>query len=161
LGLLWAAHRRGVKVMWTVHNLQSHERFHPQLEIWFRKRLIRRIDGIINLSQRGEALLLDRHPQLRAAPRFFLPLGPFPFGYPDWMTREEARALFGIAEEARVLTYIGRIRRYKNVPLLIRTHRALGDPRSLLIIAGEPEWESERDQVLAAAANDRQVHLHL
>ena len=53
LSLIDFARSRGTKIVWTVHNLASHERRYPRLEKWFWRAFLRRLDGFITLSESG------------------------------------------------------------------------------------------------------------
>ena len=67
----------GLKVIWTVHNLTSHEHRYPRLEAWFWKAFLRRVNGYISLSETGREVALERFPQLRDVPGSVVLLGRF------------------------------------------------------------------------------------
>lgn len=75
LQLDWAR-SRGTKTIWTVHNLAAHEKFYPQLEAWFWKAFIRRLDGYISLSNAGMEAA-QRFPALKNLPGFVIPHGHY------------------------------------------------------------------------------------
>lgn len=161
LTLATLARVRGCKVVWTVHNLHSHERRHPGLEDWFWRHFVRRVDGYISLSRRGKELVLGRFPELGRVPGFVVPLGHYRDIYPHGVSRQDARATLGIPQDTLVIGYVGRILTYKNVPHLVRTYRGMDVPRSVLLVAGEPVSPEVGQAVLSAADGDRRVRLML
>jgi beta-1,4-mannosyltransferase len=161
LGLVDVARAKGIKVVWSVHNLRAHEGFHPRMERWFWRAFIRRLDGYIALSEAGNVSALKRFPTLRKVPGFVIPHGHYRGEYPDRVTREEARSRLGLSPTDQVLAFIGNIRPYKGVPRLVRAFRKLTDPEAVLIVAGEP-WLAELSQEIeAAAAGDLRIRLFL
>ena len=163
LAIFEAAHFHGARVAWTVHNARPHESRHPRLEEWFRSAVVRRVDIVIHPSAAGQRVAESLYPELAQRPHTVVPLGHFRGSYPDTVSREQARAGFGIPDGARVVTFLGLIRPYKNVPLLIRTVRAL--PRAagevVLLVGGAPHTHGLADEVREAAGGDPRVHLTL
>jgi beta-1,4-mannosyltransferase len=155
------ARRRGVAVVWTVHNLAAHDRLHPRLEAAFWAAFPRLVDGTITLSEGGRAAALERFPPLRRHPSTVVPLGHFKGAYPVTMGPDEARGRLGIPPAARVITFVGLVRRYKGVPQLIRAFRALPDEDLVLVVAGAPRTPALAAEVVAAAGNDPRVRLRL
>ncbi|MGH7581010.1 MAG: glycosyltransferase [Gemmatimonadales bacterium] len=163
LALLDAAHRHGARVVWTAHNAQPHESRHPRLEGWYWSAVVRRVDAVIHPSEAGRQAVAARYPELSGRPQAVVPLGHFRGTYPDGISREAARAAMEIPEGARVITFLGLVRPYKNVPGLIRAVRAL--PReagqAILLVAGEPHTAALADEVREAAGGDPSVRLSL
>jgi beta-1,4-mannosyltransferase len=163
LAMIEAAHLHGARVAWTAHNARPHESLHPQLEEWFWSAVARRVDAVIHPSVAGQAAVEARYPELAHRPHAVVPLGHFRGAYPDTVSRQEARAGFGIAGGARVVAFLGLVRPYKNVPHLIRTVRAL--PREagevVLLVGGSPHSAALAEEVREAAGGDLRVHLAL
>jgi beta-1,4-mannosyltransferase len=161
LMMLRIAHLRGMSIVWTVHNLHTHERFHPRLEQWFWRSFVRHLDGYLALAEVGRTMAQERFPMLRSLPGFVVPHGHYRGAYPTTIDREAARARLGIAPDERVITFLGKVRPYKNVPHLIRTFRALPEPRVRLFIAGSARLPSLEHEVRAAAGSDQRIQLQL
>ncbi len=155
------AKARGVKIIWTAHNLAQHERRHPQLEPWFWRAFTHLIDGWIALSPSGKDLAESRFPALKRKPSFVIPHGHFQEHYPKDMSREEARQHLGITPTAKVISNVGHVRDYKNIPHLIHTFRQLKDENLLLLIAGRPKTASLKEAILEAAGDDPRIRLRL
>lgn len=161
LRLIDSARRRGVKVVWTVHNLRAHEGCHPGLERWFWPRFTRRLDGYISLTETSRRAALERFPALGGLPGSVVPHGHYRGVYADSLTRAQARAALDLPQRARVYVFIGHVRPYKNVPALVAEFRRLADPRAVLLVAGRPHAPELRDEVERAAGNDPRVRLEL
>ena len=162
MALLEAARMRGIKRVWTIHNLQSHEGFHPAIERRFWSGLLKRLDGYISLSEAVRTAALGRFPLLGSLPGFVIPPGSFRGLYPDQVTREQARNRLRLPNDATVLAHVGQIRQYKNVSHLIRTFRSIsGEKAAVLLVAGRPHPASLAQDVQTAAAHDRRVRLSL
>ncbi len=163
LAMIEAAHLHGARVAWTAHNARPHESRHPRLEERFWSAVVRRVDAVIHPSAAGQEAVEARYPELARRPHAVVPLGHFRGAYPDTVSREEARAAFGISDGARVVAFLGLVRPYKNVPHLIRTVRAL--PREtgevVLLVGGAPHSAALADEVREAAGGDPRVRLAL
>ncbi|CAN5607418.1 GDP-mannose--glycolipid 4-beta-D-mannosyltransferase [soil metagenome] len=162
--LLWSvgrARRRGVAVVWTVHNLGSHERNHPWLERAFWFLLTRRLDGIIALTEGGRRAARERFPRLLHVPAAVVPLGHFRKPVEAKLDRVDACRRLGVAADRQVVCFLGLIRPYKGVPTLVRAFRDLAEERAVLLVAGRPSTPGLAREVEAAAAGDPRVHLVL
>lgn len=155
------ARRRGLAVVWTVHNLAAHDRQHPRLESAFWAVFPRLVDGTIALSEGGRAAALERFPALRRRPAAVVPLGHYRGAHPAGVGRDEARRRLGIDPGARVVGFFGLVRPYKGVPELVRSFRALPDPDLVLLVAGPPRTPSLAREVDAAAGDDPRIRLRL
>ncbi len=163
LAILDAAHLHGATVVWTAHNARPHESRHPKLEEWFWSAVVRRVDAVIHPSESGQRAVEARFPGLAARPHAVIPLGHYRDTLPDTVSREEARSSFGIPEHARVVTFVGLVRPYKNVPHLVRTARGLPAQAGevVLLIGGAPHTRTVAHEIREAAGDDPRVHLAL
>ena len=155
------ARMRGTRVVWTVHNLQSHEQRFPRTERWFWRWFVREVDGVICLSKHSLGAVIERYPPLARLPVFVVPHGHYRELYPNTITRAKARAALGVAPDARVVTFVGQIREYKNLPELITAFRELQDPSLVLLVAGRSRSQPADDLLRAAAAGDPRIRLDL
>lgn len=160
LQLDWAR-SRGAKTLWTVHNLAAHEQFYPQLEAWFWKAFLQRLDGYITLSQAGMEAAQKRFPQLKNLPGFVIPHGHYRGEYEDDISPQAARMALGIPASAKVVLFFGRIRAYKNVPQLIQSFRQLADKEAILCIAGRPEFPALAEAIASEVGSDNRIRTFL
>jgi len=154
---------RGTKIVWTIHDENPHVVFHQSLANWIQKRLIANTDSYINLCEAGQAAVAQAMPELTHKPSFVVPHGHYRECYPNDVSREAARSQLNLSIETTALLYLGYISPYKNVPHLIKTFRQLPQATQniTLIVAGKPDDEQLRKEVMSAAeeANDVQLHL--
>jgi beta-1,4-mannosyltransferase len=155
------AKMRGIKIVWTAHNLANHERLHPKLEIQFWKGFLSRLDGYISLSQAGIEAAQKYHPELKNIPGFVIPHNHYRGEYPDNVSPEKARAELGISPTAKVLLFFGRIRAYKNVPQLLQVFQNFTDPNSVLYIAGKAEVPGLTEDLAKQAKLDSRLQFDL
>jgi glycosyltransferase involved in cell wall biosynthesis len=135
------AKARGAKIVWTVHNLRAHSGAHPILEAILWRAFLPLVDGAISLSRSGADLARNRFPALAGKLHFVIPHGHYHGAYKNECSRSDARARLGLPAEQAVVAFVGQIKPYKNVPVLVRAFRdALRNGLSAtLLIAGKPE----------------------
>ena len=138
---------RGAVLVWTCHNLASHERAHPRLERWFRTRFDSLVDGIIHLSDHSVEALSDNRvlaskPHIVAAHGLYRSSGN--------LSKADARQAIGLDPELPTFALVGNIRGYKNVPSLMRAFADM-TVEAQLIVAGRSADEELRQEVAAAA----------
>ena len=151
-----------MKIVWTVHNLVAHEGVQrPWLEDRYWDALARRLDALISMSESGVDAVRERHPAMRETAVFVIPMGHFRGVYQDVVTREQARETLGIPGHARVISFIGQVREYKNIPQLVKAFRSLNGEDAVLLIAGKPRPESVREAIAAIARDDARIRLEL
>jgi beta-1,4-mannosyltransferase len=161
LGLLRLARARGVRLLWTIHDLGSNDRLHPRLESWFWKAFITQLDAFICLSEHSRTLALERFPALAGRPGLIVPHGHYRDAYPRTVSRGTARQRLSLPPEATVLLHFGLLRPYKNVPHLIRTFRAVPIPGALLLVVGQPYDAAIEREIRDAAIGASKVRLDL
>ena len=157
LAMLDAARARGMCIVWTVHNLAAHEgSYHAWLEPRYFAALTRRLHGFIVLSESGIAAACSAYPHLRERRAFVVPHGHMRDVYPRTLTREQARAQLHVAADANVFSFVGQVRPYKNVVLLVQQFRALGAD-AVLLVAGKTRPRALVDDIRAAAGDDPRI----
>ena len=155
MAIVTLARARQLRIVWTVHNLRSHDHRQPGLERWLWRWFIHRVDAYIALTETGRRLARERFPSLAWRPGFVIPHGHYRDAYPDHVSRAEARAALGLSASATVLISLGTIRPYKNLPELIAAFRAVPMPGWRLLIAGKPDAPLSVALINQAAGEDR------
>lgn len=153
---------RGARLIWTVHNLVSHDTRIPKLEIWLSRHLARLADHLIVHSEgaRSEVVRAFRVPEAKVS---VIPHGSFTGVYGPPVLRSEARARLGLDQDRPVFLFFGMIKPYKGVENLLQVWKQAPHihRRACLVIAGDA-----RDPELAAAIQHSadqapNVHLHM
>jgi glycosyltransferase involved in cell wall biosynthesis len=151
--------RQGTKVVWTAHNLRSHENRHELLQRKFWSEFVPLVDGCVCLSEVSRSLVREAFPGLKC-PTAVVPHGHYRDVYPNTVHRSAARASLGLDPSDFVFVHVGMVREYKNVPELIAAFRDCERPCTL-VVAGEVFEEGLKRRVEAAAEGCANVHLHL
>jgi glycosyltransferase involved in cell wall biosynthesis len=161
LGMMRWAHARGIKIVWSVHNLAAHEGYHPALENWFWDHFTSALDGFISLSECGVAAAHDRFPKLRQCQSAIIRHGHYRDEYRCELNCQDARRSLGIDLHSRVLLHFGNIRGYKNVLQLMRSFHRYSDPDAVLYVVGKPFSSELAEQIVSEAAPDQRIILNL
>jgi beta-1,4-mannosyltransferase len=155
---LWLMRLRGVRVVWTVHNLFPHETRYHRLELWLERRVARLARVVIAHSSHA-ARLVERTYGIRDVRVAYH--GHFVDYYaPATRTRREMRASFGIPDDAHTFLAFGHIRPYKQIPELIRALRETGRTDFHLLVVGRCPDPGLRREIEAAAIEDGHVTVH-
>jgi glycosyltransferase involved in cell wall biosynthesis len=145
----------GAAVFWTVHNLGPHEAAPSALRHRFWPQFLRQLDGLIFLTETSRGTCLAAMPALGLLPHAVIRRGHFRLVLRAMPSRALARARLGLPPDRRVLLNFGQIRRYKNLPLLVREFLRLDPDDTLLVIAGEVKRGSGLGRELTALAAGR------
>jgi beta-1,4-mannosyltransferase len=154
---------RGGKVIWTVHNLQSHLQQHPGIERYFWKIFTALLNAYIGLTETGAEEARRRYPALCSKRGFIIPHGNIRDAYLGTeISREDARLRLGIAESAKVIGFFGSVERYKGITELVEAFSALDDHSAVLYVAGKCYMTpQERAHIEHMAAGDSRIRLRL
>jgi glycosyltransferase involved in cell wall biosynthesis len=144
---------RGARLVWTVHNVQSHEAPRPRLENWWMQRMLALVDGIHCLS----------HANLReACAAFPVVARKTPLVAPHW-TYDDAYppASPDLADRRSAVAFLGDLKAYKGVrDFLAALEQAQPDDRRY-IVHGKPVDERDAQDLARRllALRDRGWHL--
>ncbi|MBB3348857.1 glycosyltransferase [Sphingomonas sp. BK069] len=171
LATLGRLRRRGIRIVWMVHNLRPHELTGVRRLLWrlIEHRLPALVDGVMTLSPATLPRVHDTFPALRDTPAQTVPHPSYPADHA--LARDAARAALGLPAEATVLAMLGFLRPYKGAEALIESFRALPSDRHRLVIAGrcQPGYAATltglaagdgRITLAARALDDRELALH-
>jgi beta-1,4-mannosyltransferase len=151
LALLMLLRWRGVRLVWTAHNLAPHELHHPRWGFLTYRMVARWCDAIIAHSQAARALLEQHYGALPQC--VVIPHGSYIGLYGPPHDRAVSRAALGLPLDGPVLLNIGTLRPYKNIEGLIDAFDALpAATRGILLIAGAAKSRAYADALGARAA---------
>jgi beta-1,4-mannosyltransferase len=135
LGLLLALRLRGVRLVWTAHNLRPHEQYHPLWGFLVYRTVARWSSRIIAHSAAARAQLQARYGALPQCG--IIPHGNYIGSYGAPCDRAGSRAALGLPPDRPVLLYFGALRPYKGIELLLEAFAQLPErQRGTLIVAG-------------------------
>ena len=147
---------RGVRVIWTVHDLHHPETTHRRLDHLIGALLIRTVDAAI-VHSTGAADAVARTFRYDTARLQIVPHGHYIDWYPNTVSKATARATLGVPAGNKVFLYFGAIRKYKQVPALIDAFYRLDPPQVTLLIAGWPLNDQAAERVRAAGRDGRLI----
>ena len=157
LAKLLYAKARGARLVWTVHNLKSHDQKFPEIERWFWRAYVPLVDAAIHLSGSGMTTALQKFVSLQAKPNFVVPLGHYREFYENTSDRASARAELGLELSRPVLGFVGQIRPYKNCPALVRAFLGGLHREASLLLAGIPAAPSIVSELIALARGHPEI----
>jgi glycosyltransferase involved in cell wall biosynthesis len=152
--------RRGVRIIWTAHNLRSHFGRYPRAEALWWKAFLPLLDGWISLSPTAAEAAVREHPRLAGIPHAIVPHGHYRDAYPD-TDRAAARRALQLADDQPMVLFLGRVKPYKGVPELCAAFGALTDPAARLIVAGRCDEVALARELEQCAAGDSRIDLRL
>jgi beta-1,4-mannosyltransferase len=156
--LMLAAKIRGMKVVWTVHNIEAHDtQSHPDIEARYWPRIATYLSALISLSAYGVEAVRAKYPSLNSVPSFVTAHGHYRDAYPRSVSRDHARSRLGISPEAKVIVFVGQVRPYKNVPALVNAFTTLEDSNAVLLIAGKIKSGAHRGELEQLFAADPRI----
>lgn len=155
-GRLLRLQRSGVKVVWTVHDLDNHDSGRKGIESRLGRLIARRVDALIAHGPSAKRLIVERWG-CNAAKVRVIPHGNYFEAYPNHSTAKLARSTLGLEANDFVFLFLGLIRPYKGVPDLISAFREIDHPGVRLVIAGRPVDAEIGAEVAAAAKSDPRI----
>jgi glycosyltransferase involved in cell wall biosynthesis len=154
---------RGGKLVWTIHNVISHDTPHTELEI----KLCRAVSALASvihvhghqaLADAAAVFPIDRDKVVIAEH------GSYIGAYPDVVSRKRARKRLRISERSIVFTHFGLIRPYKGFDLFLKNLSEIELPPDahppVALIAGRPLRLSDKE-VRRAARRRLKTIFHL
>lgn len=137
LWFLKLARQRGIKLVYTVHNLLPHDS-EPSVKETFAE-VYALMDGLICHTRESKDQLIEEFG-LDAAKIWVIPHGPLFYEYQP-MDRAEAKRRIGLSPQQCVVLYQGLVRPYKGIDFLLDAWKYVqaSQPRARLVIAGRGE----------------------
>lgn len=155
------ARAMGRRVVWTIHNLVSHESSNDEAELIARRFLARAASRVILHSASALAMVERVYGVELRSKASVVRHGNYSASYAlDAERAATLRARFEIADDETVVLFLGALRPYKGVERLIRAVRAAPPQQRLkCIIAGKPMAADYAQTLRALAEGADQVRL--
>ena len=149
--------RAGVRVIWTVHDLQNHEARQRGIEDFLARTFSHRVNALIVHGASAGTILRATWGEDIADRLHVIPHGNYIHSYPNQISRTEARASFGFAPANLVFSFLGLIRPYKGVVPMVEAFRSCNDPDIRLLIAGKPLDNVIEKEIRLAIQEDSRI----
>jgi glycosyltransferase involved in cell wall biosynthesis len=152
---------RGMKLVWTAHNIGGHEKRHVLMQKIFNSLFRSMVDLVLYLSEASKQALCNKFEKMEAVPYAITPHGDYIGIYPDVTDKKpNLRDQLLIPKHSSVIVFLGQIRAYKNVLELINVFNELDDAEAFLIIAGNCNDGSLKEELLLASKSNKNIILH-
>lgn len=146
----------GIKIVWTVHNIASHEANFRSLELFFTKLLTRLCNRIIVHTPFAKNEVINTYG-VESSLITVIPHGNYINYYENVIDKAQARKQLQISIEDLVFLYFGRIKPYKGVPELINAFKKLNYSQVKLLIAGKPLNNEIASNIVEKCNGDRRI----
>jgi len=146
----------GVAIVWTVHNLLSHDSQYPRLEYFYNRFIARLAKGIVAHTHYAKEEI-GRYYRINTAKVSVIPHGHYIHSYPNNISRDEARTKLQISDTDHVFLYFGLIRAYKGIPELIDSFLKMNRSDVKLLIVGKPNEQTVADEIRDMAKNSPDI----
>ena len=112
---LTALKAMGVRFVWTVHNIDSHEKRFGSQERFFTSVLARLSDRVIVHGEYARDMVKAIYPAVDGSRLRVVEHGSYVGVYPNTVSRREARGKLGLGGRDKVFLYFGFIRSYNTL----------------------------------------------
>ncbi len=153
---------RGHLVVWTVHNLVSHESQNVQAELSARRMVARTCSRMVLHSESARRTVEGRFGMRFGSKAVVIRHGNYDGCYAsDAASLAALQARLGHDGSCINLLFFGAVRRYKGVIQLIQAFSSTDNPSIRLTIAGNPNEADLREAIVAAGKADPRISLVL
>lgn len=149
------------KIVWTVHNAQPHDAFHPRFSRRFMRWFVQQCDGFIFMSEDSKEKFLQLYQPSATAHYAIIPHGHYRESYPAPISPTVARQRLGLPPNQKVLLFAGMIKPYKNIEGLITLFNETRPQDYVLVIAGNTESPALAERLRKLAAGNPDIYLFL
>jgi len=151
---------KGSRIVWTVHNVVPHDAHHLTFSHFFMRWFVRQCDGLIFMSEESKAAFFSLYKTKSTTQYTIIPHGHYRTSYPHAIQKSLARKQLGLADDKKVLLFLGMIKPYKNVDALIELFIQARMQDYWLLIAGNTN-SAELKEKLQEQAKAAPVKLFL
>ncbi|NCC83760.1 MAG: glycosyltransferase [Clostridia bacterium] len=161
LSKLKHAKKLGYSIIYTAHNIQSHDGEFQERELRFRKKIAMYFDYVLVHGQLAKRRVID---EIGVEERkiHVMPHGTYQGYYPNHVTREAARRKLGIDHDKFVFLFFGNIKGYKGVDVLLDAFKKIRSRTNdvVLVIAGRIIDTKSESKIHAYASADPNILLN-
>jgi glycosyltransferase involved in cell wall biosynthesis len=127
---------KGIKIVWTVHELEIPESRYPQLDRLCIRLVIALAHAVLTHCNDAQRQVINTYCSTAAWKVKVVPHGHFMDRVENRVSRSEARQFLNISRSDFVLLFFGTVRPYKGVAKLVQAHSQLGRSDVQLLIVG-------------------------
>jgi beta-1,4-mannosyltransferase len=150
----WLVKRRGIKLIWTIHNKFAHENQHRKRELQIRKSLSRMADKVILHSQEALNEINKLYNVDLTSKAEIIFHGNYSGCYPTpTENRDLLRAKELLQKDDIVILFFGSLKPYKGIETLIHAYINSSNINIKLYIAGEPYSKEYKERLIELTKN--------
>lgn len=121
---IYLVKRQGIKVIWTIHNLVSHNALFPRLERGIKQIFLNQlVDQAIVHSQAAQAEVMGLYG-VQSQKLQVIPHGHYRDVYPAAIAQTEARQKLNLPEQGLIFLNFGMLRPYKGIEKILEVWRS-------------------------------------
>lgn len=150
----------GKKLVWTMHNIQSHDAKFPRTERFFRRIVAKAFHKIVCHSD-AAATLAKTTLSVSDSKIVRSPHPSYIDVYPNQLNQQAERDKAGIGSEETVFLFVGRLAEYKGVEELIANFKNLSCEKCRLIVAGKPVDDAYGEKIRTLANKNGSIELRM
>ena len=154
--------RKGIRVIWTIHNKISHQSLDPKKELIIRKIMLNGSDKVIVHSKAAVNVLEDLYQKNFSDKASVIFHGNYDGVYPSAEgTQTELKVKHGMDSESKLLLFFGAVRPYKGIENLISTFNLqnFANDKIKLVIAGNTPDETYKSKLTDLAQGNSNILL--
>ena len=136
LQILFVKYVLNIRLVWTLHNLSSHENKYPRLERWCHMIFAKHSTWIRVFSEGSKSRAVKYLSVSQSSFKVF-PEGSYVNYYENTIPKAQARKELSLPENHTIVLYLGLIKPYKGVRELVTSFQDLDDKDLFLVVAGK------------------------
>ncbi|MEO6166188.1 MAG: glycosyltransferase family 4 protein [Chitinophagales bacterium] len=139
--------RKGFKVVATIHDIESFDKYGQEIDAGKYEKFRRSIDQIIVHSDYAKLSLKKYFPDFPEKNIHIVPHGDSDFLFNTPITKEDARKKLGLPMDQQLVLFFGQIKKVKGLDVLLKAHAIVRDqmPNVKLLVVGKP-WKVEQEE---------------
>ena len=148
------------KTVWTVHNIESHDRENHRIEKIFKQLCTKLLfDKIITHCSSAKKEVKQNYRATENQVKV-IEHGNYIDSYPNKIEKAEAREKLGLETDRTVFLCFGQIRIYKGIPELVEQFKKIESEKAALIIAGSDRDTELTSEIKKKASEDSRIEVH-
>lgn len=153
LSKLEHARKLGYKIIYTAHNILSHDSEFLERELRFRRKIATYFDYVLVHGELAKQRVMNEIG-VDESKIHVMPHGTYQGYYPNHVTRETSRQKLGINQDKFVFLFFGNIKGYKGVDALLDAYKKIKSKRNdiVLVMAGRV-FDKESESKIHAQIN--------
>lgn len=148
----------GIRFAWTIHDIVNHERRQAGWELQCSRRLAHQCEDLFVLCSEAQERV-ERAYDLEPGATTVLPHGHYHDHLPTPPSREEARSILGVPENAFVVLGFGAMRPYKGFEVFVQAVAESTNPQIRLLLAGRDADAGYVEKLQDIVRQDERIQL--